>query len=387
MNKELSYEKISDVCDINPYSVNDDSFDEKNIKYITISDMNAGYYDEKEEIDIEDSPSRAKRVIKEGCSVVSTVGVENRYYFYAESTPDNLVCTTGTVVFKPTNRDELLPEYLYYCVTSSNFYAELEKRETGTTIPSVNLSEIKSIKIPVPSIEKQKQLSELLRDIDNKIRLNRELSELLEDTAQKIYKSWFEEYEPYELEDDKNIPDKFTEKKLGDILSLEYGSNLPKKERIDGEYPVYGSNGINGSHNSYEVEGPNIIVGRKGTIGTVNLSFDNFWPIDTTYYVDEIEDYELYYIKHLLESLNLTELNEDSAVPGLNRNTAYQQNIIYPDEESIKKYNNIVSEFYSKKKIIKEENKNNKNLLDYLSPLLLNGDIHIEENEDEIKAP
>jgi len=89
----------------------------------------------------------------------------------------------------------------------------------------------------------------------------------------------------------------------------------------------------------------------------------------------------------LLESINLTELNEDSAVPGLNRNTAYQQNIIYPDEESIKKYNNIVSEFYSKKKIIKEENKNNKNLLDYLSPLLLNGDIHIEENEDEIKAP
>jgi len=72
---------------------------------------------------------------------------------------------------------------------------------------------------------------------------------------------------------------------VGERISLEYGKGLTESERKSGEYRVFGSNGIVGYHNEFLVRGPGIVVGRKGTIGAINWSGGNFWPIDTTYFV------------------------------------------------------------------------------------------------------
>ena len=72
---------------------------------------------------------------------------------------------------------------------------------------------------------------------------------------------------------------------IGNLISLEYGSGLTESKRKGGKYPVFGSNGIVGYHNEYQVQGPGIVVGRKGSIGEVNWTNEDFWPIDTTYYV------------------------------------------------------------------------------------------------------
>jgi type I restriction enzyme S subunit len=81
------------------------------------------------------------------------------------------------------------------------------------------------------------------------------------------------------------IPEDWEKKNLGEEVELCYGKGLPKKNRIPGPYPVFGSNGIVGSHNEFLVEGPGIIIGRKGSVGEVKFSKNNFWPIDTTYYL------------------------------------------------------------------------------------------------------
>lgn len=59
------------------------------------------------------------------------------------------------------------------------------------------------------------------------------------------------------------IPKEWEVFRLGDILSLEYGKGLPEKERISGEYPVFGSNGIVGYHNRALIRGLGVVVGRK----------------------------------------------------------------------------------------------------------------------------
>ena len=56
-----------------------------------------------------------------------------------------------------------------------------------------------------------------------------------------------------------------------DVCTLEYGSALPKEKRVDGPYPVVGSNGVTGYHNEYLVKGTAIVVGRKGSAGEVTL--------------------------------------------------------------------------------------------------------------------
>ena len=110
-----------------------------------------------------------------------------------------------------------------------------------------------------------------------------------------------------------------------EVCTLEYGSSLPKKKRVDGPYPVIGANGITGCHNEYLVEGPAIIVGRKGSAGEVTYSANNCFPIDTTYYVKVLDANRtnLLYLYHVLKTLDLPALRGGAGIPGLNRNDVY----------------------------------------------------------------
>ncbi len=112
--------------------------------------------------------------------------------------------------------------------------------------------------------------------------------------------------------------------KLGDYVDFLYGRSLPAGRRQAGSVPVFGSAGRVGWHDQALVKGPGVIVGRKGTIGAVHWSDDDFYAIDTTYYVvpkneDELRRRYLYY---LLNTLPLRNMNTDAAVPGLNRSNA-----------------------------------------------------------------
>lgn len=117
---------------------------------------------------------------------------------------------------------------------------------------------------------------------------------------------------------------------LGSVLELKYGKSLPAKNRDGGQYPVFGSNGIVGSHSQPLVETKGIIVGRKGSYGEVQISETPFFPIDTTYYVDDLAGQPLKYWFHQLSFLPLNELNRSTAIPGLNREDAYAQQICLP---------------------------------------------------------
>jgi type I restriction enzyme S subunit len=121
------------------------------------------------------------------------------------------------------------------------------------------------------------------------------------------------------------------EYKLGDIVVLNYGKSLQEYKRLGGKIPVYSSAGITGWHNDPLINDAGIIIGRKGTIGSVYYSDKPFFAIDTTYYISRNDEkYNLKFLYYLLLSLGLETLNEDSAVPGLNRNTAYSQDILLP---------------------------------------------------------
>ena len=75
--------------------------------------------------------------------------------------------------------------------------------------------------------------------------------------------------------------------KLGEVVAFHYGKSLPKRNRVSGGVPVYGSAGLIDWHNKALVQGRGIIIGRKGTIGSVHKSETPFFPIDTTFYISE----------------------------------------------------------------------------------------------------
>lgn len=131
------------------------------------------------------------------------------------------------------------------------------------------------------------------------------------------------------------MPIDFKQTKLGAFAPFIYGKGLPELERKTGPVPVYGSNGIVGYHNESYVKKSGVIIGRKGTVGAVHFSKNPFWPIDTAFYVeDEPEKRNLDYLYYLLKTLGLNQMNNDSAVPGLNREQAHAIEIKIPSKIS-----------------------------------------------------
>ena len=121
---------------------------------------------------------------------------------------------------------------------------------------------------------------------------------------------------------DSSVPNGWALEPIGKRIALEYGTGLTDTERTPGAFQVFGSNGPVGTHDKYLVEGPGILVGRKGSVGEVHFSEGNFWPIDTVYYVAQKANDDLRFVACLLEFLRLDTLNAATGVPGLTRRDA-----------------------------------------------------------------
>lgn len=117
-------------------------------------------------------------------------------------------------------------------------------------------------------------------------------------------------------------------RKFSKLIALEYGKNLPEESRIPGAYPVMGSNGQVGTHNSYLIEGPCVVIGRKGSAGQVVWEDKNCNPIDTTFYVNLLDDtYKLRFVYYLLMAIDIRQIpkqKRSTGVPGLSRKDVYQ---------------------------------------------------------------
>jgi type I restriction enzyme S subunit len=110
-----------------------------------------------------------------------------------------------------------------------------------------------------------------------------------------------------------------------DICQLRYGKALKASARSDAGYPVVGSGGVVGAHAEALIGGPSIVVGRKGSIGSLTYLEEPSWPIDTTYYVTESgTEADLRWLYWALQSLGLNGMNKSAAVPGLNREDVYR---------------------------------------------------------------
>jgi type I restriction enzyme S subunit len=166
------------------------------------------------------------------------------------------------------------------------------------------------------------------------------------------------------------IPAEWEVVQIGDVLSLEYGSGLPDRERTHGPYPVVGSNGIIGYHSKAIVKGPGIVVGRKGSIGAVSWIDSDFWPIDTTFYVKiETSNIFLKWLFYELVYLNLGRFRLADVVPGLKRELVHslkmplppfseQQNIaeiLSTVDEAIQKTDEVIAKSERLKKGLMQE--------------------------------
>ena len=119
---------------------------------------------------------------------------------------------------------------------------------------------------------------------------------------------------------------------LGNVLTLQYGASLAADSRQTGDVPVIGSNGIVGYHDTPLISGPAIVVGRKGSAGSVTWIDADCFPIDTTFYVEvnDRNEYKLSFLKLVLDNRKLDRLVDRGGVPGLSRGVVYSEYAAIP---------------------------------------------------------
>ena len=122
--------------------------------------------------------------------------------------------------------------------------------------------------------------------------------------------------------------------KIGNILQMQRGYDLPSFQMNEGTIPVVGSNGIVGYHDVARCITPTITIGRSGSAGKVHIYDNPTWVHNTALYVTDFKGNNPKYLYYLLKLLHLEKLCGSSVIPSLNRNVVYPMTVNFHEDRT-----------------------------------------------------
>ena len=230
---------------------------------------------------------------------------------------------------------ELYPEFLYYFLLASTEL--LNKLGTGATFKEVSGKKLAGIEVPVPSIQEQQRIVDILDQEFAKIDALKANAEKSLQAAKDLFQATLKkELEPKEG---------WKTTTLGQSLKLTSGDNLTAKNLIPGPFPVYGGNGVMGYHNQYNLDGQNLIVGRVGALcGNVRLVKGKIWYTDNAFLVhDKQSAFFLPFLALILTNANLRQYATQAAQPVVSNASMKDVRLSFP--EAIEEQRRIASIF------------------------------------------
>lgn len=276
-------------------------------------------------------------------------------------------------------KSSVLPKYLMHSFNCVD-YGEFINGSTRDKLTQSNLDKIPHL---IPPISEQKQILDYLNHkaklIDELIEKTKQKIELLKEKRTSLINHCVTkglnpdlEMKDYNIGWIGRIPFSWRISKIRYITSIGYGNALKEEDRIEGNYNVYGSNGIVGNHNIPLTNGETIIIGRKGSFGKINLSQNSCYPIDTTFYIEKKNtENNIKWLFYGLIILGLDSFSKDSSVPGINREEIYERYLPLPpisEQQQIVEY--LGEQTQKINTLIEKENKRIELLKEYRQSLI-----------------
>jgi type I restriction enzyme S subunit len=216
----------------------------------------------------------------------------------------------------------------------------------------------------------------------------------LEEMAQALYIRWFVDFE---FPDERGEPYKsgggaFAESELGpipagwNVVPLGTKADIasgkrPKsrREQPDGEHavPLIGAGGTMGYVKEALYDAPILVTGRVGTLGIVQRHGRPCWPSDNTLVI-QCDHYEFMY--QLLKRIDFRSFNRGSTQPLVSQSDVRNLKVAWPDDELIKRFEQIVASFYELVQKNKDENGRLEAIRNALLPKLMSGEIRVPVN-------
>lgn len=233
---------LGDLIDINSESIGR-NYPYTEINYYDISSVKSGYVENIGTISLLSAPSRAKRIVKDCDTILSTVRPRNRSFFYFRRAKENDIVSTGFAVLRPkTNKID--DRYLYYLITDYNFTAFLASNVKGAAYPAVTADVIERAKISLPPLPTQRKIAKILSAYDDLIENNLKRIKLLEEMAQITYEEWFVRmkfpgHETAVFDKETGLPEGWEKVKLGEEIEILSSKRIFLSEYVSNGIPFY----------------------------------------------------------------------------------------------------------------------------------------------------
>jgi type I restriction enzyme, S subunit len=281
---------------------------------------------------------------------------------------DKALISQAYIPFEVKDRKELDPEYLMMWFRRPEFDRYARFKSHGSAREIFDWEEMCNTLLPIPHIDKQREIVKEYNTIQNRIALNQQLIQKLEETAQAIYREWFVEFEfpdengkPYKSnggvmvwneELQKEIPLGWEVDELQKIILFKNGKSKPTKK---GANPVYGGNGIIeyvDNHNDENV----IAIGRVGAYcGSLYRVLGKCWISDNAISAQSKINANMFSY-YVLNDLNLNERSEGTGQPLITQGLLNGIRITIPDKHIINRFEIVAITTFKNQDVISQEN-------------------------------
>ncbi len=118
--------------------------------------------------------------------------------------------------------------------------------------------------------------------------------------------------------------------KLSDLVFFQRGFDITQAQQKPGPYPVISSSGVTSFHDEFKASGPGVVIGRKGTLGSIHFTAGDYWPHDTTLWSKDFKENSPRFIYYFLHTLDFKRFDVGNSNPTLNRNHIHDIPITIP---------------------------------------------------------
>ncbi|WP_034691191.1 restriction endonuclease subunit S [Kaistella palustris] len=319
---------------------------------------------------------------------------------------DKAIVSQVYLVFEVIDKELLLPDYLMMWFRRPEFDRYARFKSHGSARETFDWAEMLETELPIPSLEKQKEVIAEYEVIENRVQLNKKLCATLEETAQTIYKHWFEDFEfPVQSKSDPELVEGYKSSGGEMVECEELGKEIPVGWRVDNLgticenfdskriplssferkdlnkiYPYYGASSILDYVDRYLFDGTYILLGEDGTVitenGTPILQYvvGKFWVNNHAHVLKATNNFTEESLYLFLKNKNITNKITGAVQLKINQANLLSIRMIIPN-------NNIISNFNIIAEIIFKKNQNLKDQIEKLEELesLLLGKMAVED--------
>lgn len=273
-------------------------------------------------------------------------------------TYDEALISQSYKSFEIIDENELIPEYLMMWFRRPEFDRYARYMSHGSTRETFDWVEMCNTELPIPTIEKQREIVKEYKVLQDRISLNNTLIEKLEECTKAVYKKYF-----YEVEAE------YDEITFGEVVVPKKGKTITREKTVDGVYPVVaGGIGPSCYHNKYNTSKPVVTISASGAnAGYVNLYHSEVWASDSSFIDTQIFK-EIYFCYVFLK------INQEKIMSmqiGTGQPHIYPEQLMtleikrYP-QQLIIEFNNNVSPMFDRIALCDKENKKLKEIAELL---------------------